>query len=561
MGNRILKLFHQEIAGVHQAAFLIGFFTFLSQVLALVRDRILANQFGAGQTLDVYYAAFRIPDLIYAAVASLVSISVLIPFFSGIFEQKKDEAAHLMSTIFTVFVGLMIVVSGVFWIIMPYLTHFLMPGMKDPAVLAELTSLARLLLLQPICLGISNLLGVITQIGKRFFLYAMSPILYNLSIIFGLLFLYPMFGIHGVVVGVIIGGMLHFLVQVPFVSSRGLLPRITFKIDRKVVWEMFKLSVPRTLTLSATNLELIFITSFASLITTGSIAIFSFSNSLQSVPFAIVGVSYALAAFPTLSAFIARGEKDRFIEHVTTAARHIVFWSIPITMIFIVLRAQIVRVILGSGAFNWDSTRLTAACLALFTISLVAQGIELLLIRAYYAAGMTKKPLLVNLCSSIVTVGAPFLLLQAFNQYPMFRFFIESMFRVGDVPGAGVLMLPLGFSIGTILNAIVLWIFFEKDFGSLTQKVGKVVFSSFSAGVIGAFAAYLALNAVDTYFDLNTFGGIFSQGAIGGVAGISVTILVFKMLGSAELQEVWKMMHQKWTRNKVVIAETEKLEI
>jgi putative peptidoglycan lipid II flippase len=302
MGNRILKLFNQEIAGVHQAAFLIGFFTLLSQVLALVRDRILANQFGAGQTLDIYYAAFRIPDLIYAAVASLVSISVLIPFFSGIFEKKKDEAAHLMSTIFTVFVGLMIVVSGVFWIIMPYLTHFLVPGMKDPAVLAELTSLARLLLLQPICLGISNLLGVITQIGKRFFLYALSPILYNLSIIFGLLFLYPMFGIHGVVVGVIIGGMLHFLVQVPFVSSRGLLPRVTFKIDRKVVWEMFKLSVPRTLTLSATNLELIFITSFASLITTGSIAIFSFSNSLQSVPFAIVGVSYALAAFPTLSA-------------------------------------------------------------------------------------------------------------------------------------------------------------------------------------------------------------------------------------------------------------------
>ncbi len=561
MGNRILKLFHQEIAGVHQAAFLIGFFTFLSQVLALVRDRILANQFGAGQTLDIYYAAFRIPDFIYAAVASLVSISVLIPFFSGIFEQKKEEAAHLMSTIFTVFVGLMIVVSGVFWIIMPYLTHFLMPGMKDPAVLAELTSLARLLLLQPICLGISNLLGVITQISKRFFLYAMSPILYNLSIIFGLLFLYPMFGIHGVVVGVIIGGMLHFLVQVPFVSSRGLLPRVTFKIDKKVVWEMFKLSVPRTLTLSATNLELIFITSFASLITTGSIAIFSFSNSLQSVPFAIVGVSYALAAFPTLSAFIARGERDMFIEHVTTAARHIVFWSIPITMIFIVLRAQIVRVILGSGAFNWDSTRLTAACLALFTISLAAQGLELLFIRAYYAAGMTKKPLLVNLCSSVVTVGAPFLLLQAFNHYPMFRFFIESMFRVGDVPGAGVLMLPLGFSIGTILNTVVLWTFFERDFGSLTQKVGKVVFSSFSAGVIGAFAAYLALNAVDTYFDLNTFGGIFSQGAIGGVVGISITILVFKMLGSVELHEVWKMMHQKWTRNKVVIAEPEKLEI
>ncbi|MES3005973.1 MAG: lipid II flippase MurJ [Patescibacteria group bacterium] len=561
MGNRILKLFHQEIAGVHQAAFLIGFFTFLSQVLALVRDRILANHFGAGQTLDIYYAAFRIPDLIYAAVASLVSISVLIPFFSGIFERKKEEAAHLMSTIFTVFVGLMIVVSVVFWFIMPYITPLLMPGMKDPAVLDQLTLLARLLLLQPICLGISNLLGVITQISKRFFLYAMSPILYNLSIIFGLLFLYPIMGIQGVVVGVIIGGLVHFLVQVPFVAARGLLPRITFNIDRRVVWEMFKLSIPRTLTLSATNLELVFITSFASLITTGSIAIFSFSNSLQSVPFAIVGVSYALAAFPTLSAFIARGERAEFIEHVTTAARHIVFWSIPITALFIVLRAQIVRVILGSGSFDWDDTRLTAACLALFTISLVAQGLELLFIRAYYAAGMTKKPLFINLISSVITIGAPFFLLMAFNNYPMFKYVIESAFRVEDIPGAGVLMLPLGFSIGTLINAFILWISFERDFGSLTHKVGKVLFSSFSAGVIGAFFAYIALNTVDERLNLDTFGGILTQGIIGGAVGIGITMLVFKLLGSTELGEVWRMFNQKLTKNKVVVAEPEKIEI
>lgn len=561
MGNRILKLFHQEIAGVHQAAFLIGFFTFLSQVLALVRDRILAGQFGAGLTLDIYYAAFRIPDLIYAAVASLVSISVLIPFFSGIFEQKKEEAAQLMSSIFTVFLTLMVIVSGICWIFMPHFTSFLMPGMKDPAVLAELTYLARLLLLQPICLGISNLLGVITQISKRFFLYALSPILYNVSIIVGIVFFYPYLGITGIVAGVILGGILHFLIQVPFVGSRGLLPRITFKVDWKAVWEMFKLSIPRTLTLSATNLELIFLTSFASLVTTGSIAIFSFSNSLQSVPFAIVGVSYALAAFPTLSAFIARGERTAFIEHVTTAARHIVFWSIPITALFIVLRAQIVRVILGSGSFNWDNTRLTAACLALFTISLVAQGLELLFIRAYYAAGMTKKPLLASLFSSVITIGAPFLLILAFNEYPMFKYFVESTFRVEDIPGAAVLMLPLGFSLGTIINALILWVMFERDFGSLRSQVGKAIFSSFSAAVIGGFVAYSSLNVVDNFLNLDTFSGIFTQGALAGIAGIVATILIFKLLGSIELHEVWKTLNQKLTRNKVVVAEPEKLEV
>ncbi len=556
MVNRIIKLFHQEIAGVHQAAFLIGFFTFLSQLLALVRDRLLAHHFGAGATLDIYYAAFRIPDLMYAAVASLVSISVLIPFFSGIFEQKKEEANRLMSTVFTVFLALMIAISIVVWLLMPYLAKLLMPGINDPVALEKLISLSRLLLLQPIFLGISNLLGVITQISRRFFLYAMSPILYNLSIIAGLVFLYPVMGIKGVAVGVIVGGLLHFAIQVPYVWKQGLLPRITFNIDHKIVWDIFKLSVPRTLTLSASNIELIFITSYASLITAGSISIFNFSNNLQSVPFAIVGVSYALAAFPTLSACFARGERDQFIEHVTTAARHIIFWSIPITSLFIVLRAQIVRIILGSGSFNWDNTRLTAACLALFTISLVGQGLELLFIRAYYAAGRTTKPLFVNLASSIVTIGMPFVLLQLFNHEPMFRFFIEALFKVGGIEGSAVLMLPLGFSIGTLVNAALFWIMFERDFGSLAARVNHALFSSFGAGVVGATAAYVAINYVDDFVNLNTFGGILTQGIVGGVAGLIVTILIFKLMNSRELGEVWTALNQKLTK-KVVIAESE----
>jgi peptidoglycan biosynthesis protein MviN/MurJ (putative lipid II flippase) len=205
---------------------------------------------------------------------------------------------------------------------------------------------------------------------------------------------------------------------------------------------------------------------------------------------------------------------------------------------------------------------LTAACLALFTISLVAQGLELLFIRAYYAAGMTKKPLIANLSSSIVTIGAPFLLLMAFNTFPMFKYFIESTFRVEDIPGAGVLMLPLGFSIGTILNTIVLWVMFERDFGSLKRKVGRSIFTSFSAAVIGGFAAYVALSVAGNSLDLDTFGGIAMQGILGGVAGIATIILVFKLLGSVELGEVWKMFNQKMTRgDKVVVSEPEKLEV
>jgi putative peptidoglycan lipid II flippase len=559
--NRIFKLFNSEIAGVHQAAFLIGFFTFLSQLIALGRDRMLAHYFGASQTLDIYYAAFRIPDFIYAAIASLVSISVLIPFFSGVFENDTPKTQKLMSDIFTVFLVAMIVISAIIWICMPYIAPILMPNMKDPHVLNQLISVARLLLLQPICLGISNLLGVITQISKRFFLYGLSPIVYNLSIVGGLVFLYPFFGIDGVIIGVVVGSILHFAIQIPYVGKLGLIPHFTFKVDWKTVKEVCLLSIPRTLTLSASTMDLIFITSYASFITAGSIAIYSLSNNLQSVPFAIVGVSYTLAAFPTLSASFARGERAEFINHVTTAARHIVFWSIPTSVFFIVLRAQIVRVILGSGQFNWDDTRLSAACLALFTLSLASQGLELLFIRAYYAAGKTTKPLLVNLLSSIVTIGMPYVLLILFNNIESFRTFVSVMFKVYGIAGNAVLMLPLGFSIGTILNALIFWVMFERDFGSLDKVVGRTVFTSLSAGIIGGFVSYIVLNFVGNYVDLNTFLGVFSQGLVSGVAGVAVAIGIFKLLGSDELEVVWKGLNQKLVRNKVVVAESQSMDV
>lgn len=587
--NRILSIFHKEIAGVHQAAFLLGTFTLMSQLLALVRDRMLANFFGATQTLDLYYTAFRIPDLIYASVASLVSISVLIPFFSGVFEKNKDEARRLLNSVFTGFLAIMIAVSLLAFMLMPYIVRIFFSNLGGEEAMADLTLLSRLLLLQPICLGISNVFGVITQISKRFFLYALSPILYNLSIIFGLVFLYPMYGMRGVVFGVIIGGVTHFLIQVPFVYKEGLLPRITFSFDFKIIWNVVKISIPRTITLSGNMLELIIITSFASWLVAGSVSVLNLALNLQSVPFAIVGVSYALAAFPTLSACFAKGEREKFMNHIVTAVRHVIFWSVPIAALFIVLRAQIVRTILGSGSFNWEHTRLTAACLALFVISLVAQGLELLFIRAYYAAGRTVKPLVLNVLSSIATIGLPFLLLIAFNDHQVFRYFIESMFKVEGIEGSAVLMLPLGYSIGTLLNAIAFWIMFEYDFGNrwkhtraegaaeekltgepaviagdrhaFTAKVIPTLSVSIQAAIFGGFFAYIGLNIFDSVFDLTTLFGIFMQGFLAGLMGIAATALVFVILGNKEIGEIYHALRQKIWKNKIIVSEPDKIEV
>lgn len=591
MVNRILSIFHKEIAGVHQAAFLLGAFTLMSQLLALVRDRMLANFFGAGQTLDLYYTAFRIPDLLFASVASLVSISVLIPFFSGMFgsdtENNKENTRKLLDSIFTGFIAIMVGASLIAFFLMPYLVRFFFGNLGGEEAMVELTFLSRLLLLQPICLGISNVFGVVTQISKRFFLYALSPVLYNLSIIFGLVFLYPIYGIRGVVGGVVIGGVMHFAIQIPFVLKQGLLPRLTMRFDIKTILDVIKISIPRTITLSGNMLELIVITSFASWLVAGSVSVLNLALNLQSVPFAIVGVSYALAAFPTLSACFAKGEREKFMQHIVTAVRHVIFWSIPIAALFIVLRAQIVRTILGSGSFNWDHTRLTAACLALFVVSLVAQGLELLFIRAYYAAGRTAKPLVLNIISSVFTIGFPFLLLMAFNANPVFRFFIESLFKVEGIEGAAVLMLPLGYSIGTLLNALAFWIMFEYDFGKVwakgatkdgteggtesavaqsdrfafTPKVLPTLFVSIEAAVAGGFVAYLGLNIFDTVFDLSTLLGIFLQGFAAGIMGIAGSVIVFLLLGNKEIGEIYGALRQKVWKGKIIVSEPDKIEV
>lgn len=561
MVNKIIKIFHGEVSGVHQAAYLLGAFSLLSQILALFRDRMLAGAFGAGHSLDIYYAAFRVPDFIFSAIASLVSISVLIPFFSDIFQKEKSDARELMSSIFTAFMFVILLISGLAYIFMPKLIPFILPGLNDPASQAQLIILSRILLLQPICLGISNLLGVITQISKRFFIYALSPILYNIFIIFGIVVLVPIYGLKGIVIGVVLGGIAHFAIQIPFVAKQGLIPRLSFKIKPALLKQIIFQSVPRTLTLSASSLELIFITSFASLITVGSISIFNFSLNLQSVPFAIIGVSYALAAFPTLSACFSRGEKDKFLEHVMVAVRHIIFWSIPIAAFFIVLRAQIVRTVLGSGQFNWDNTRLTAACVALFTVSLVAQGLELLFIRAYYAAGKTLKPLLINLISSVLTIGLPFVLLQMFWHIPVFRFFIESLFKVENIPGSAVLMLPLGFTLGTIVNAVIFWIMFEKDFGSLNRNVMRTLMVSIQSAVIGSFVSYICLNLFSNVFNLTTAAGVFFQGLTAGLTGIFAIILILKLLRSEELEEIIKTAHKKIFKRVLIVSDPDKMEV
>lgn len=558
MVKRIFKIFYREFTGMHEAAYLLGTFAILSQVLGLIRDRLLAHSFGASALLDVYYAAFRIPDFLFVSVASFASATVLVPFFLEKLNAEDGKAKKFLNDVFTVFFSAILVAALIAFIFIPELSYLVAPGFSEIDREA-LIFLSRLLLVSPILLGLSNLLGSVTQSFNKFFVFALSPVLYNLGIIIGIVILYPIFGLMGIILGVLLGAFFHLAVQIPVVIREGFVPKFSFSIDFPSIKKVLTLSLPRTFALSVGHISILALISLASLISAGSISIFQLSFNLQSVPLSIIGVSYSVAAFPTLSRLFSSGEKQKFFDHLANAARHIIFWSMPVIFLFVVLRAQIVRVILGSGAFNWDDTRLTAAALALFTISLVAQSIVLLFTRGYYAAGNTKRPLFINTLSSVFVIIAAFFLLRAFAGAPIFRTTMEHLLKIENIAGTGVIMLPLAFTLGMILNAALLWIFFQRDFGNFAREISQSFFHSLSASFIMGFVAYEFLAVFSRVFDLNTFLGIFFQGFLSGIFGIAAGVFVLHLLKNREFETVRRALAKKFWRAHPVVPGQEGL--
>ncbi|MDO8594310.1 MAG: lipid II flippase MurJ, partial [bacterium] len=401
-------------------------------------------------------------------------------------------------------------------------------------------------------LGISNLFASVTQLERRFFVYAISPILYNFGIIIGVFFFYPVIGLSGLAWGVVLGALLHLGIQIPVIARAGLLPRFRFLIDISLLREVLLVSLPRTLALSLQNITVLLLTTLGSLLGIGSIAVFNLSWNLQSVPLAIVGASYSLAAFPTLAGLWTKGDKGTFVSTLSTAMRHIFFWSVPALVLFVVLRAQIVRTVLGSGAFDWSDTRLTAASLALFAVSVVAQSAILLLTRAYYAAGKTRAPLFIAFGGALITVCSAFLFSKWFAGEPLVRFFLESLLRVSDLANTQVLILPLSYSVGTIASALIFWVLYSRDFGRFDTAVSRMFLQSSASSVLMGAVSYGLLNALATVFDLHTTLGVFLQGLCAGAGGIVVGACILYLLGNLEIREIWKTLHHKIWKAKFI---------
>jgi putative peptidoglycan lipid II flippase len=402
--------------------------------------------------------------------------------------------------------------------------------------------LSRIMFISPILLGISNVFGGVLQSFKRFFVYSLSPIFYNIGIIIGALYLSPVMGPTGLAWGVVLGAALHLLVQVPLIFHLGFRysPKIDFK-DKNIL-AIGRMMVPRTMSLAISNIDLLVSTSVASTLAAGSLAIFNLANNLQWFPVGIFGMSFAVAAFPALSA--SKTDKDLGANFSATA-RNILFFIIPSVVLMFVLRAQIVRVLLGTGRFSWDATVWTIDTLGYFCIGIGAQALIPLLVRVFYARHNSKTPFYIGMFSVLVDI--------------VLCLTLPRMITCEAVVGKAPLCTPMGvegialaFSISSLVNLFMLWYALYKKVGHLDGKrILNSTWKFFLASAIAGAAAQFFKTETGKAVIMEKFLGVLIQGAIAGVIGILAYILVCYLLKSEELFVFWNSFRRRLPWNKV----------
>lgn len=442
---KMLKNAFVKESSIKGAGFILIVTLALSNILGVIRDHCLARNIPTDR-LDIYFAAFRLPDLIFNVLILGSIAAAFVPVYSKYLKDKgREEATRLAQTAMTIGVTAVAFCLVILYFLMPVLVPYLVPDFSADKQM-ETVSVARILLVSPFLFTISYFLGGILNSHKRFLAYSVAPLVYNLSIILAVLLFSGQMGVRGVAIGVIVGAGLHMLVQLPAAIRVGFSFKLNFNYREQGVRRILKLMVPRAVGLGANQILLVAFTAFASAFP-GGIAVYNFADNIQTVPSVIFGNSLALAVFPTLAGLSVNIAKDkaRLEDLVHKTLRAVIFLLLPSTALLILLRAQFVRIILGYGFFGWSDTKTAAATLGFFALSIIAQGLIPLFARTFYAMHNTKTPMIISVISILISVTLGYI----FANYA----YTTTM---------GVASLALAFSIGSWINFILLFYFLYR---------------------------------------------------------------------------------------------------
>lgn len=512
-----ILLFRRQ-TNILSAAFVLMVAVGLSSLLGIYRDRLLYSHFYAccSVDLDAYLAAFRIPDMIFQLVVLGALSSAFIPVFSDLLDKDKTEAYATASSFINllglIFLGLAVVI----FIFTPQISSLITASFTlHQEVL--MSSLTRIMLIAQFFFLMSNFTTAILQTHQRFLLPALSPLIYNLSIILGIVFVSPTLGIYAPAVGVVVGALLHFLIQLPLAKRLGFTYRPRINIKLPGVRTIGKLMFPRTISLAVTQIELTVSLFLATSLASGSLAIFNLAQNLMSLPVRLIGTTIGQATLPALARDFTKKDFTQVKAVFIDSLLQLMYLAMPASSILLVLRIPVVRIAFGAKTFPWQATLLTGRVLLFFFLAIFTQAATQLIIRAFYAIHNTKTPLAISAVSVATNISLAVLLTFRLNW--------------------GVVGLAAANSVASLLQAFLLLIFLDHQLGRFNRReLFLPLFKIFFASALCAVFLWLPMHFLDQYLlDTTRTINLILLTTIASIIGILVYILLSVVMGIKQL--------------------------
>ncbi len=498
-----LSLLLAQQTNILSAAFIIMATVLLSQVLGLIRQRLLLATYGVSAT-GLYYYASSLPDSLFQIVISGALSSAFIPVFSQYLSRdEKKEGYRFASSLLSVSLALFFVISiFLFCFANQFVGWVVAPGLPHDQV-QQIASLMRIILFGEMLFIIASFLSSILQCYNQFFIPGIASALYNLGIILAIIFLSGPLGIYATSWGVVLGALLFILLQVPFVIKAGFHFHVSFSITNGVK-EVIHLMWPRTISIAISNVGVLLTGILISFLVDGprNLVIFDSAKTLAFAPVALFGASIAQAAFPILSRHAH--DKKVFKETLMSTMMQMLYIILPVSILFLVLRIPLVRLVYGVSKFDWPATVLTGRTLAFFALSIFAQSLINILQRAFWSLHDTKSPLIIVAISTscMIVLGGIFLFVYHF----------------------GVVSIAAAFFAGSIINFLLLLTWLDIKTGGFDRKLffasmSKIFIASFITGL----ALYIPIKLLDqVVFDTTKTINLLELTGIASISGIVI---------------------------------------
>ena len=542
------------------AAIIMMVATLATKLLGIVKIILLANIFGASRMLDIFYAANAIPEIIFNLLVLGSLNTALIPVLSELLTKKGNKKMQEVFNIVLSIASIVLMFSGLVGIVFApqlayLLVHLNVTTPAHPFTPAELSMMAymiRILFISPVILGISFLVSGVLIVHKRFLITQLASVLYTLGFIISIFAFVPFMGVVGLCWGVVLGSILHLIVQLPVLTFLEI--NLNFKIDLKDIFvrQIGTLMLPRLLGLAGEQLGSFVDTVLALGLQAGSLTAFRYAYTYYIFPVSFIGWSFAQAAFPTLAEEYTLGKIESFKQNFMKSLQQILYLILPMAVIFMTLRLPFVR-LLGIGRdtqLGWNGTLVTAWILFFFGFNIIFQSVLSLFIRGFYAMQDTKTPVQASIIGLILNIVLSIYLVKVFGQFdPNADLFQNISHLAYFIPGqtTGTSWMAVGGlaaagTISSFLTMIIMYVVLAKRLGGFSKNILWIpIFKKLIATGVMAGIMYAVYKTLDILMNTSHTLELLFLLVITSYIGISIYLLVTFLLQDEDIDLVYRV--------------------